>query len=463
MLFTDWQGNADQLLTDDPDSRVLEVLGSADERGVDVRGLVWRSHLDQAGFFAPENRHLGEQLQRRGAQVLLDMRVRAGGSHHQKFIVVRHRDDPSRDVAWVGGIDLAHSRRDDARHLGDPQADPLTEEYGDRPPWHDVQVRIQGPAVHGIETTFRERWEDEAPLTRNPIRWLHDQVRRIDNTPDPLPEQLPPPPAAGPHRVQLLRTYPDLRFRLDYPFAHEGERSVARGYTKALDQARRMVYVEDQYFWGEDVGGPFREKLRLHPDLRLLVVIPIHPDVDSWLSRTPELLARGKALRPLLEEFPGRVAAYGLENREGTPIYVHAKVCVMDDQWASVGSDNFNRRSWTHDSELTCAVLDEDYARALRLRLAAEHLGRLEAFEDGADSLADCQDVHDMYDAYARAAEELDRWHASGCVGERPAGHLRTLPLPEPTGLSRLLAKMPLAWLHDLDGRPRSLRRRDDY
>ena len=99
-----------------------------------MHGLVWRSHLDQTGFFAAENRHLGEQLQKRGAEVLLDMRVRAGGSHHQKFVVIRHRDDPSRDVAFVGGIDLAHNRRDDAEHEGDPQPQPLTKEYGEHPP-----------------------------------------------------------------------------------------------------------------------------------------------------------------------------------------------------------------------------------------------------------------------------------------------------------------------------------------
>ena len=77
---------------------VAPRLADMDERGVDVRGLVWRSHLDQTGFFATENRHFGEQLQARGAEVLLDMRVRTGGSHHQKLVVVRHRDDPSRDV-----------------------------------------------------------------------------------------------------------------------------------------------------------------------------------------------------------------------------------------------------------------------------------------------------------------------------------------------------------------------------
>ena len=52
-----------------------------------------------------------------------------------------------------------------------------------------------------------------------------------------------------------------------------------------------------------------------------------------------------------------RFAVYGLENDAGTPIYVHAKVCLIDDTWGSVGSDNANRRSWTHGSELSCAVL----------------------------------------------------------------------------------------------------------
>ena len=94
VLFTDWQGDADEQLTGEPGSEVVEVLSRADRRGVAVHGLVWRSHLDQTGFFAKENRHLGEQLQRRGVEALLDMRVRAGGSHHQKFVVVRHRDDP---------------------------------------------------------------------------------------------------------------------------------------------------------------------------------------------------------------------------------------------------------------------------------------------------------------------------------------------------------------------------------
>ncbi|MFZ2015119.1 MAG: phospholipase D family protein [Nocardioides sp.] len=464
VFFTDWQGDADERLTGEPGSEVVEVLGRADERGVDVRGLVWRSHLDQTGFFASENRHLGEQLQKRGAEVLLDMRVRTRGSHHQKFVVVRYRDDPTRDVAFVGGMDLAHNRRDDADHEADPQPQPLTEEYGPNPPWHDVHVAIQGPAVHDVETVFRERWDDPTPLSHAPWRRLADKLRRLDTSPDPLPEQWPPPPEAGTHVVQLLRTYPNLRHGRDYPFARGGERSVARGYSKAVSRAERIVYVEDQYFWGHDVGDVFAASLRAHPQLQVVVVIPLVPDI-AGLNRVPQYLGRERALLTLMRVAPGRVAAYGLENHAGTPVYVHAKVCVVDDIWASTGSDNFNRRSWTHDSELSAVVLDEDYALDLRLTLAAEHLDRLgEVGEHGLrETMADCVDPRGMFAAYDEAAARLEAWHAGGRRGERPPGRLRPIPLPRLTRLTRAWARVPLDVVHDPDGRPGPLRRTDDY
>ena len=177
--------------------------------------------------------------------------------------------------------------------------------------------------------------------------------------------------------MQLLRTYPDLRLGRDYPFADGGERSVARGYSKAIAKAERIVYVEDQYFWGHGVAEPFETSLRENPGLHVVVVIPLVPDIPGW-NRVPQLFGRERALLRLMDIAPDRVAAYGIENHAGTPVYVHAKVCVIDDVWASTGCDNFNRRSWTHDSELSAVVLDEDYARDLRLTLAAEHLDRLD-------------------------------------------------------------------------------------
>ncbi len=183
------------------------------------------------------------------------------------------------------------------------------------------------------------------------------------------------------------------------------------------------------------------------------------------MSRPAELLGRSRALTGLIGAAPDRVAAYGLENHVGTPVYVHAKVCVIDDQWASVGSDNFNRRSWTHDSELSCVVLDEDYARSLRLRLAAEHLDRLPDVERrGLDeALADLHDPHAMYDAYAEAAAALDAWHAGGRSGSRPPGRLRTLPISVFGPWEERLLGLLLDGVHDPDGRPGPLQGGSDY
>ncbi len=458
VLFTDWQGDADEQLTGEPGSEVVEVLGRADERGVDVRGLVWRSHLAAFGFTSGENRRLGKSLQDRGAEALLDMRVRMGGSHHQKMVVIRYRDDPRRDIAYVGGIDLCHSRRDDADHAGDPQALSMASEYGDTPPWHDIQAAISGPAVHDAETVFRERWEDPTPLSRHPLRYLADRFTGMDLTPDPLPAQAPPPPAVegGTQVVQLLRTYPDLRLNRDYPFANGGERSVARGYSKALGRARELVYVEDQYLWGNHVGDVFTAALAENPGLRVIAVVPLHPDLGGTFGRTPQLLGRRRAMLEMARAAPGRVAIYGIENRSGTPIYVHAKCCVIDDTWSTIGSDNFNRRSWTHDSELSAVVVDEggDYARRLRLALAAEHLDR---------EADDCADPSQMYAAFEASAARLDGWYDGGQVGPRPPGRLRRLQPPEVGRLAKVFAVPAYLTLHDPDGRPRSLRRTDGF
>lgn len=471
VFFADWQGDADERLTGEPGSEVAAVLGRADERGVDVRGLVWRSHWEKLGFTAGENRRLGKDLQDRGAEALLDMRVRTGGSHHQKFVVIRHRDDAARDIAYVGGIDLCHSRRDDAEHRGDRQALKMAKEYGDRPPWHDIQVAITGPAVHDVETVFRERWEDPTRLSRNPVYQLQDRLLSMDVRPDPLPSQTPPPPAVkdGAHVVQLLRTYPNLRHGRDYPFARGGERSVARGYTKALKRARTLVYVEDQYLWGHHVGNVFTEALRSQPGLRVIAVVPLHPDLDGAVSRRAQLLGRRRSMVEMMTAAPGRVAVYGIENHSGTPIYVHAKSCNVDDTWVTIGSDNFNRRSWTHDSELSAAILDrssEDHnelARRLRLTLAAEHLDREvdEASLEGV--MGDCVDAAGMYAAYERAARGLDDWYDGGQVGDRPPGRLRRMQPPELSRFAQAVGIVPYLMMHDPDGRPRPLRREGGF
>ena len=148
-------------------------------------------------------------------------------------------------------------------------------------------------------------------------------------------------------------------------------------------------------------------------------------------------------------------------------MYVHAKVCVIDDVWACVGSDNFNRRSWTHDSELSCAVLDDTrderipqdpaghgdgarvFARDLRLRLLREHLDRS---DDGSedDGLIDPDEV---VRTVAATAQALQDWYDGGRNGARPPGRLRP-HRPEQLGrLTRIWAEPLYRAVYDPDGR----------
>ena len=461
LLFTDWRGDPDERLGG-PGTEVARVLAEAARRGVIVRGLLWRSHLDRFRFSLQEHRDLGEAIVAAGGECLLDMRVRNRGSHHQKLVVLRHVGRPELDVAYVGGIDLCHGRRDDHMHGGDEQPCPLGAAYGPRPPWHDLQIAIQGPAVADVETVFRERWEDPAPLTRSPLRRWRDRVLRPIE-PAPCPTQLPDPQPCGSDAVQLLRTYP-YRRRHGYSFAPSGERSIARAYRKAVGRAQRLVYVEDQYLWCPQVVSCFAEALAARPGLRLIAVVPQFPIAgpnQNWRgtgsSVAPQLLARARSLDLLRRLGGDRVGIYHVENHAGTPVYIHAKVCVVDDTWVIAGSGNVNRRSWTYDSELSCAVIGQAMggqclAQDLRLALAREHLDRAEADDAG------LRDPHKVFDAFTASADRLDAWHAGGRRGPRPPGRLRRhCPTPLPASTVRW-ADTLYRIMFDPDGRPRPLR-----
>jgi phosphatidylserine/phosphatidylglycerophosphate/cardiolipin synthase-like enzyme len=436
IFLSDWRGDADERLTEDGPT-VAELLSDAGRRGVEIRALLWRSHSGKLN--GEENQQLGTSINDSGGEALLDERVRRGGSHHQKLLVVRRQGRPQDDVAFVGGIDLCHGRRDDASHGGDPQAPPLDERYGPTPPWHDVMAEIRGPAVNDVLDTFTERWDDSTPLDhRNPYRAVVHRLARMPRHPERLPQRWDPPPELGHHQVQILRTYPAKRPA--YPFAPKGERSIARAYTRAFERARRLIYVEDQYFWSSIVATTLADALRREPELQVIAVVPRHPEEDGRFSAPPMLYGQRLAWETLHDAGGDRFAMYDLENAAGTPIYVHAKVCVVDDHWTTIGSDNLNVRSWTHDSELTCAFVDPDGAlpRRLRTELWAEHLGLAQ----------DDPRLSDLNRATVLWAER------AGASGSRIHPHVP----PSLSAPTRLWARSAYRTVYDPDGRPRALR-----
>jgi phosphatidylserine/phosphatidylglycerophosphate/cardiolipin synthase-like enzyme len=133
---------------------------------------------------------------------------------------------------------------------------------------------------------------------------------------------------------------------------------------------------------------------------------------------------------------------------------------------ALLGSDNLNRRSWTHDSELSIAVVDDErddrsptdpggrgdgarrFARSLRLELEREHLGST----DDADPAPTA-----TFARWRERADALDAWHAGGRTGQRPPGRVRRHRLEPVSWWQRIYAIPLYHLLIDPDGRPGGL------
>jgi phosphatidylserine/phosphatidylglycerophosphate/cardiolipin synthase-like enzyme len=145
---------------------------------------------------------------------------------------------------------------------------------------------------------------------------------------------------------------------------------------------------------------------------------------------------------------------------------------IVDDVWAMVGSANLNRRSWTHDSEVACAVLDQErdprspvdpgglgdgarvFARDLRLRLWREHLG----LGDDADDPRLLDPVAG-FEAWQASAARLQAWHHGARRGPRPPGRIRPHQVELAWALKARWAQALYRVAIDPDGRPLPLRR----
>ena len=159
------------------------VLADCAREGVHVRGLVWRSHPDEAHFSEEENLHLVRRSTKPAARCSSTNGSATRAVIIRSSFVLRHPDHPDDDVAFIGGIDLCHGRNDDDRHEGDPQAIEIDDRYGERPAVARRAARSSGPAVGDLAYTFRERWEDPTPVDhRNPVRARFDARRRTSRS-----------------------------------------------------------------------------------------------------------------------------------------------------------------------------------------------------------------------------------------------------------------------------------------
>lgn len=331
-----WHSSPDFRPTRGPDSRTLREILSSVTGHADVRALLWAGPPVPA--FEPTRKRARlareEFMRDTKIQCVLDSRERTLHCHHEKLLIV---DD---EVAFVGGMDFTAMEGD--RH--DSPKHPADRPIG----WHDLTMRVEGPVVADVAEHFRQRWMEVAGET--------------------LPEPRVPDPA-GDSTVQFVRTIPEKT----YDFKPRGDFSLLDAYLRALRSAKRLVYLENQFLWSPEITEVLIDKLRDPPDDRFRVVLLLPRKPSNGADTT-----RGQLSRLLDADDGGhRLLAVTLTSHDGdnsVPVYVHAKLGIVDDTWMTVGSANLNEHSLFNDTEANLVTDDEKLIRQTRLRLWAEHL-----------------------------------------------------------------------------------------
>ena len=336
--LTGWFLSPELALSREEEPLVLRTLLAELAEKLDVRVLLWKGAPIPA--FRPSRgdvRAMEESLTRHTKiETALDACTGATHCHHEKTIVIDDR------IAYVGGIDLTIDG-------GDPYDTPNHRARGGIG-WHDVAVRIEGPAVRDVAEHFRLRWQG---ATRETL-------------PAAASTEM-----AGDVELQVVRTLPAGTYRA----ARNGDYSILESYVSALRSAEHLVYLESQFLWSPEIVDILADKLTHPPadDFRVVVLLPARANDGADISRG-QVAALIEA-----DEGDDRFLACTVYAREGKLrdiVYVHSKVGIVDDRWLTVGSANLNAHSLLNDTEVNIVTHDERIARATRLRLWGEHLER---------------------------------------------------------------------------------------
>lgn len=304
------------------------------------------------------------------------------GSQHQKVLCVVGEEGL---ICFFGGIDFNPDR---------------IQELGKGSPLHDVHCRIRGPAAADLVHLFIQRWNDHAESQK------HNLPIEMGGK-GPLITLTEMPPAAGPQIVQIGRTFGDF----NYEFAPGGELTAREIILCAINNAKRFIYTEDQYF----VGNPQVEKAlceALKRGIQHLTVVLTHYKISDLPLVQHH---RRKFIGKLKEAGGDRVRIFALfpqDSNENTfkegkvpHTYVHSKIWIIDDEFAVIGSLNTNRRSWSHDSEVAAGIYDTSNDIVMTYRLA--HWLRIELWKEHLN-LQTPEGSAELADGVASAVHWLD-------------------------------------------------------
>ena len=221
---------------------------------------------------------------------------------HRKSLIVDGK------VGFTGGAGIADhwlGNAEDPRH------------------WRDIQIRVEGPAVVPLQTGFVQNW----------LETTHELISG--------PLYFPAPVPAGPLSVQTIMSSPEA-----------GASSVRILYYLSIICARRSIFIANPYFIPDQSAIDILiEAKQRGVDVRIMVS---GINNDNWLARHNSV----RLFRRVLEA--------GIEIHEYNRTMLHHKTMVVDDIWATVGTTNFDNRSFAHNEETNVCVYDREVARVLR-------------------------------------------------------------------------------------------------
>jgi cardiolipin synthase len=217
---------------------------------------------------------------------------------HRKLLVVDGR------LGFTGGVGIADEW---LGHAQDPDH------------WRDTHYRVEGPVVAQMQAAFTDNWMK-----------THSQVLHGDDYFPPLEE-------AGDCEAQMFKSS-----------STEGSESARLMFLLSLAAARRTIYIGSSYFVPDDLAVKTLIDARRR-GVHIEIIVPGR-HIDAKLTRRASRSRWGKLLEA------------GIEIYEYQPTMFHCKIMIVDEIWVSVGSTNFDNRSFRLNDEANLNLMDRDFA-----------------------------------------------------------------------------------------------------
>lgn len=263
--------------------------------------------LDAVGSNALDDTML-ESMKQAGTQVHLYRPLhwynlgRINNRTHRKLLIVDGR------IAFTGGVGIADQWRGNAQ---DPQH------------WRDAHFRLRGPAVGQMQAVFNDNWlQATGKVLQGSIYF-------------------PPPRAEGAARAQVFSSSPN-----------SGSDSMQLMYLMAINAATREIDIAASYFVPDRLTRATLV-LAMRRGVRVRLVLP-GEHIDTDIVRSASRANWGVLLRA------------GAEIYEFQPTMFHTKVMVVDGIMTSVGSTNFDARSFSLNDEANLNIYDAGFAQRMQ-------------------------------------------------------------------------------------------------